>query len=127
MNSYLFTNLSAQKVIFTGLVYAKCNIATLYYGQLKEFETDNFLVLPGYQGGAPPGYQPVSAVVQTQPAEASYICVTPGNCPACHVGYLGDSYTCLGLCLAVCFFPLGILCCLALTEKRCTNCGMTFG
>ncbi|KAJ7340345.1 Integral membrane protein 2C [Desmophyllum pertusum] len=76
---------------------------------------------PGYQGGAPPGYQPIPV----QPAPTTYVYVR-GNCPACHTGTLRDEYTGLGLFLAIFFFPIGILCCLMLTEKRCTHCGMSY-
>lgn len=50
-----------------------------------------------------------------------------GACPACRVGVLEDDYTCLGIFCAIFFFPLGILCCLLLKNKRCSNCGAYFG
>lgn len=50
-----------------------------------------------------------------------------GGCPACRVGVLEDDFTCMGVLCAILFFPLGILCCLAMREKRCSNCGATFG
>lgn len=43
------------------------------------------------------------------------------------VGYLEDDYTCLGILMAILFFPLGIICCLALKNRRCSNCGAYFG
>lgn len=49
-----------------------------------------------------------------------------GGCPACRIGMLEDDFTCLGVCCAIFFFPVGILCCLALKNKRCTNCGAQF-
>jgi len=49
-----------------------------------------------------------------------------GNCPNCRAGILVQSYTFCGICLAICFFPLGVLCCLLMTEKKCTNCRATF-
>lgn len=48
------------------------------------------------------------------------------GCPACRIGVLEDDYTCLGICCAIFFFPIGILCCLGLKNKRCTNCGAQF-
>lgn len=43
------------------------------------------------------------------------------------IGILQDDYTALGVLCAVLFFPLGILCCLALKQRRCSNCGAIFG
>ncbi|KAJ8924798.1 hypothetical protein NQ315_000952 [Exocentrus adspersus] len=50
-----------------------------------------------------------------------------GACPVCRIGVLEDDFTCLGLLCAILFFPAGILCCLLLKEKKCSNCGATFG
>ncbi|KAF4519804.1 hypothetical protein B566_EDAN006818 [Ephemera danica] len=85
----------------------------------------------------PPGYQPYTNPSAPLPGHATYgattITVQPqeiiivGGCPVCRVGYLEDDYTCLGLLLAILFFPLGILCCLALRNRRCSNCGVYFG
>jgi hypothetical protein len=49
-----------------------------------------------------------------------------GGCPSCRVGVLEDTFSCLGLLCAILFFPIGILCCLVMREKRCTNCGASF-
>ncbi|CAF0963902.1 unnamed protein product [Rotaria sp. Silwood1] len=46
-----------------------------------------------------------------------------GGCPACKVGMLDTEFTCLGLCCAIFCFPIGILCCLALRQRRCNFCG----
>ncbi|KAK2915915.1 hypothetical protein QQF64_024304 [Cirrhinus molitorella] len=100
----------------------------------------------GFQPQAPPPYQgfpaattayPAAQVppiaVATQPAYTnSYTIVQPsvvvvGGCPACRVGVLEDDFTCLGIMCAIFFFPLGILFCLALRQRRCPNCGATFG
>ena len=88
-----------------------------YYVMMKIFID----LCTGYHEGAPPGYQPLPANVP--PTAYVYI---RGNCPACHTGTLEDSCTALGVCLAICFFPIGIVCCLMLTEKRCNHCGMSF-
>lgn len=74
--------------------------------------------------------QPTSAIhtygattVTVSPAEV----IVVGGCPACKIGILEDDFTCLGICCAVFFFPLGILCCLLLRQRRCANCGAVFG
>uniref|UniRef100_A0A663NB57 Membrane protein BRI3 n=1 Tax=Athene cunicularia TaxID=194338 RepID=A0A663NB57_ATHCN len=43
------------------------------------------------------------------------------------VGVLEDTFTCLGVLCAIVFFPIGILFCLALRQRRCPNCGAAFG
>jgi len=93
---------------------------------------------PPYQGG----YQQTGGVpgpypVQNQPsymASGTTITVQPqpqvivvGGCPACRTGVLEDDFTCLGVCCAIFFFPIGILCCLAMRQRRCPNCGAVFG
>ncbi|XP_070580286.1 membrane protein BRI3-like [Ptychodera flava] len=90
---------------------------------------------PGYQTGAPPGYQPVPTATPTysqttvtvQPVPQTTRVVVVGGCPACRVGVLEDDFTCLGVCCAILFFPIGILCCLAMRQRRCPNCGAVFG
>lgn len=81
----------------------------------------------GYQQGY--GYQQIpsyqqqsAAVVQQQPQ-----ILVVGGCPACRIGVLEDDFTCLGVCCAILFFPIGILCCLAMKQRRCPNCGAVFG
>ncbi|XP_014676441.1 PREDICTED: brain protein I3-like [Priapulus caudatus] len=84
------------------------------------------------EGVPPPGYVPQMAYPQQQP---STVIVQPshtqvvyvGGCPACRVGVLEDDFTCLGICCAVLLFPLGIICCLAMRQRRCPNCGAVFG
>ncbi|XP_033630685.1 brain protein I3-like [Asterias rubens] len=89
----------------------------------------------GYQAGAPPGYQQATGA---PPPQGSYVPAQPitlsttnvvlvGGCPACRIGILEDDFTLLGVCCAVLFFPLGILCCLAMRQRRCQNCGAVFG
>ncbi|XP_018330159.1 brain protein I3 [Agrilus planipennis] len=85
---------------------------------------------PPYQPTAPlyhpsvPNYgtNATSTIVTVVPSEVVVI----GGCPACRIGRLEDDYTCLGICCAIFFFPLGILCCLLLKSKRCSNCGACF-
>jgi Uncharacterized conserved protein (DUF2367) len=47
-------------------------------------------------------------------------------CPACRIGMLDDDYTCCGILLAILCFPVGIICCCLMKNKRCTNCGAQF-
>lgn len=70
----------------------------------------------------PIGYGTISQPSIAVPTEIIII----NGCPACRIGVLEDDYTCLGICCAIFLFPLGILCCLALKNKRCTNCGAQF-
>merc|ERR1739838_338812 len=49
-----------------------------------------------------------------------------GTCPTCRMGNLESSFTVCGIVLGVLFFPLGVLCCFLMMEKKCTNCGSTF-
>ncbi|XP_069123715.1 membrane protein BRI3-like [Argopecten irradians] len=76
----------------------------------------------GYQQGYQQGYNSNSVIVQ-QPAPQI---VVVGGCPACRVGVLEEDYTCLGVLCAILFFPLGVLCCLAMRQRRCPNCGAVF-
>ncbi|XP_035036217.1 brain protein I3 [Hippoglossus stenolepis] len=78
-----------------------------------------------------PSAQMAPAVSQ-QPYTGTYTIIQPsvvvvGGCPACRVGVLEDDFTCLGIMCAIFFFPLGILFCFALRQRRCPNCGTTFG
>uniref|UniRef100_G1PZX8 Membrane protein BRI3 n=1 Tax=Myotis lucifugus TaxID=59463 RepID=G1PZX8_MYOLU len=52
--------------------------------------------------------------------------VVVGGCPVCRVGVLEDSFTFLGILLAIVFFPFGFICCFALRKRRCPNCGANF-
>ncbi|TNM97321.1 brain protein I3 [Takifugu flavidus] len=89
---------------------------------------------PPYAYPDPQGYpsaQTVPAVSQ-QPYHGTYAIIQPsvvvvGGCPACRVGVLEDDFTCLGILCAIFFFPLGLLFCFALRQRRCPNCGATFG
>ncbi|XP_066940750.1 membrane protein BRI3-like [Macrobrachium rosenbergii] len=62
-----------------------------------------------------------------QPQAASVVYATSGSCPNCRAGVFVDDFTCCGICLAVCFFPLGLICCFAMRERKCSNCGLIFG
>ncbi|XP_038843721.1 brain protein I3 [Salvelinus namaycush] len=92
---------------------------------------------PPYQYPTGPGFQEgtsaqMGPAIAQQPYPGTYTIIQPsvvvvGGCPACRVGVLEDDFTCLGIMCAVFFFPLGILFCLALRQRRCPNCGATFG
>lgn len=103
------------------------------------------LAIPSGSGFMPmyPGQQPIQTeVVITKPIRPlpamGYGTISQTNvpipteiivingCPACRIGVLEDDYTCLGICCAIFLFPLGILCCLAMKNKRCTNCGAEY-
>ncbi|XP_058061731.1 uncharacterized protein LOC131212029 [Anopheles bellator] len=65
----------------------------------------------------------------TQPVPVPQITqqiIVVNGCPACRIGMLEDDYSCLGIFCAIFFFPVGILCCLAMRNRRCTNCGAQF-
>lgn len=66
-----------------------------------------------------------SIPVVVQPVRATDVIVI-GGCPACRIGVLSEDFTLAGLCCAFWFFPIGILCCLAMRERRCSNCGAVF-
>ena len=38
-----------------------------------------------------------------------------------------NEFTCLGIFLAIILFPIGILCCLVITKRRCIHCGALLG
>ncbi|KAJ1522516.1 hypothetical protein ONE63_001704 [Megalurothrips usitatus] len=91
---------------------------------------------PPQAGELPPGYQPYPGPAPppqwqnygaTALTETAVIIQTVGACPACRIGFLEDDYTCLGIFCAIFFFPLGILACLLLRNRRCSNCGALFG
>ncbi|XP_075035778.1 membrane protein BRI3 [Mixophyes fleayi] len=79
----------------------------------------------GYISSPQTSYPNPYTIIQ-QPATVTSVVVV-GGCPACRVGVLEDAFTCLGIFCAIFFFPIGILFCLALRQRRCPNCGATFG
>lgn len=91
-------------------------------------------VLPqGYQ--ASPGYpsQPAPNFGTQQPVHPGYGTQQPqqqvivmGNCSVCRSGNIIEEFTPIGIVLAVLFFPIGILCCFLMQEKKCNRCGAKF-
>uniref|UniRef100_H3D324 Membrane protein BRI3 n=1 Tax=Tetraodon nigroviridis TaxID=99883 RepID=H3D324_TETNG len=82
--------------------------------------------------GYPPAQVAPAGPQAQQPYPSAYAIIQPsvvvvGGCPACRVGVLEDDFTCLGILCAIFFFPLGLLFCFALRQRRCPNCGATFG
>ncbi|CAL1678884.1 unnamed protein product [Lasius platythorax] len=76
----------------------------------------------GYQGSYVPSYGSVHSTAIIVPE-----IILVGGCPACRVGVMEDDYTCFGLLCAILFFPIGIICCILLKTRRCSNCGAYFG
>ncbi|XP_029159153.1 brain protein I3 [Nylanderia fulva] len=75
-----------------------------------------------YQGNYVPSYGSVHSTAIIVPE-----IILVGGCPACRVGVMEDDYTCFGLLCAILFFPIGIICCMLLKTRRCSNCGAYFG
>ena len=48
-----------------------------------------------------------------------------GNCPKCQTGHMTKDFTCCGILLGICFFPIGLVCCFAMQENKCMSCGHT--
>ncbi|RWS14487.1 brain protein I3-like protein [Dinothrombium tinctorium] len=78
---------------------------------------------PNWNSTQFPNYGSTTVIIQPEPVPQV---IVVGNCPVCRVGVLEEDFTCLGVLLALICFPLGILCCLALRQRRCPNCGATF-
>jgi len=87
---------------------------------------------PGY--GAQPGYapQPTGYVAQPapgavvyaqQPGQTTVVVNDYNRCPVCQTGHMDEEFTCCGIVCAILFFPIGLLCCLLMREKRCSGCG----
>ncbi|XP_062308092.1 brain protein I3 [Osmerus eperlanus] len=114
---------------------------TYEYGQQHNYGaiTPPAPATSGFQQPPPPypypdgqGPAQMGQAIAQQPYPGTYTIIQPsvvvvGGCPACRVGVLEDDFTCLGIMCAIFFFPLGILFCLALRQRRCPNCGATFG
>ncbi|XP_040166565.1 brain protein I3 [Anopheles arabiensis] len=86
----------------------------------------------GTMDGGNKGPVPIvpQVTIQTVPPQRAEIInhqiIVVNGCPVCRIGMLEDDYSCLGIFCAIFFFPLGILACLALRNRRCTNCGVQF-
>jgi len=67
-----------------------------------------------------------SSISPMQPNIPHQQIIVIGGCPACRIGSLEEHMTLLGILCGIFFFPIGIICCLTLTERKCTNCGAKF-
>ncbi|XP_044750483.1 brain protein I3-like [Coccinella septempunctata] len=76
---------------------------------------------PYYTQGAPTTQQPQVILQSSEPTV-----VVVGGCPSCRIGLLEDEYGCCAICLAICCFPIGIVCCLLMKERKCSNCGAVY-
>ena len=46
------------------------------------------------------------------------------TCPSCgEKNTMIDGFTCCGIVLGVMLFPIGLICCLLMREKKCARCG----
>jgi len=68
----------------------------------------------------------ITYTTQPQPANTTTIIIQTPTCTKCHVGRIEESFTCLGICLGIWLFPIGIICCLAMRRKYCNHCGHIF-
>lgn len=50
------------------------------------------------------------------------VIVQTGDCPQCK-GFMVTHYPCCAIFLAIIFFPIGLLCCICLTQRKCNSCG----
>ncbi|KAK4318484.1 hypothetical protein Pmani_010504 [Petrolisthes manimaculis] len=50
-----------------------------------------------------------------------------GSCPACRMGNLSSEFTCCGIFMCILFFPLGLICCFAMKQRRCSHCRANYG
>jgi len=102
-------------------------------GNLTDDNEDLYQVPPPPMMGSylppPPPYQRNygATTIVIQPSKVITVNDSVAMCPICRVGIvLTDRYSWLAILIAIIFFPFGLLCCLAMRQKRCTNCSSTF-
>ncbi|KAK4318483.1 hypothetical protein Pmani_010503 [Petrolisthes manimaculis] len=83
----------------------------------------------GYGGTSCNYVAPPTTVITTQPqvVAASPVVILGSTCPACRAGILQNEFTCCGVCLGIFFFPIGLICCFLMQERRCSNCRISYG
>ncbi|XP_038066135.1 brain protein I3-like [Patiria miniata] len=96
------------------------------YPPPQSYQQQGYAPQPQPQPMQQPMQQP-TVVQVTVPAQTTSHIVTVGNCPVCHIGNMREEFSAVGIVLAVLFFPLGVICCLMMTEKVCPHCGARFG
>jgi len=124
-----------------GIIYFSFSIKREKYSRLFQGK-HSYGTYPGSIGGPPP----TTTTVSNYPYALGYqqpTIIILGGCPACKVrvyfmlyllndffyiqtGMLETDFTFLGLCCAIFFFPIGILCCLAFRQRRCNFCGAIY-
>ncbi|EEB18549.1 Brain protein I3, putative [Pediculus humanus corporis] len=72
----------------------------------------------------PQQYIPTPTFIQPSPVNQTVVIM--GGCPSCRTGTLESDFTCCGILCAIFCFPIGILCCLCMKQKKCNQCGATF-
>jgi len=85
---------------------------------------------PGQQYVPPqPYYQHPAPYPQPIPGQTTVVMPLMGvqDCPAGGHHAIQEEFTPCGICLGVCFFPIGILCCLLMREHKCVKCNQLFG
>lgn len=89
--------------------------------------------IQSYMQGIPTYGTMITSNITTQPsAEPSTNriiikeIIAVNACPVCRIGMLTEEFTCCGIFCAIFFFPLGLLCCLCMRDKVCSNCNARF-
>lgn len=88
---------------------------------------------PDYNQSYYPTQQPGFGVIPPQSTVHTTTVIMPtqnsvpaGTCPICQRGRIEKEFTCCGICCAIFFFPIGILCCCCWRRPACTNCDAKF-
>ncbi|OQR89512.1 hypothetical protein ACHHYP_06245 [Achlya hypogyna] len=81
---------------------------------------------PHYQGGQQNQGQSAHVILPPT-AIGGQVMVVPGQTLTagghCAHSVQSDDFTCCGICLGILCFPIGILCCLLMRERKCVHCG----
>ncbi|XP_077976005.1 uncharacterized protein LOC144431969 [Styela clava] len=80
-----------------------------------------------YMNPSPQGVPPMQRTEQVVVVQSNTIApMIHSRCPNCNAGVIQLEFTMCGICLGIWFFPLGMLCCFAMREPRCTHCRMLY-